>query len=263
MVSTVRRVRESGRIALCGYFLVGFPSPGQFYRIVRAAQRLDIMEFGVPSQAPRLDGPTISKAHDVVVRDRGLDAETSLALVGGLRDLFPPRFVMTYAEDGRHFRGFLRSCVRNDIHGVFAPDIDPREASDVALLARAMDLAFIRFVDSSMPSHVIEQASRDSDMLYVRVAEGMTGSMAALAPADCLELKLLAERARTANPEILLAGGIGIRDPEQVATLACVGLDVAIVGTALVENLELGVDQLAAKVDELRRGTLRPRPLEG
>jgi tryptophan synthase alpha subunit len=237
---------------------VGFPSPGEFYRIVRVAQRLDIMEFGVPSNCPRLDGLTISRAHDVVVHDRGLDTETSLALVGGLRDLFPPRFVMTYAEDGRNYRGFLRSCVRNDIHGVFAPDIGPREARHVASLARAMDLAFVRFVDPAMPPHIVDEASRDCDILYVRVAAGMTGSMATLAPGDCLQLQLLVERARAVNPEILIAGGIGIRDPEQVTTLARVGLDVAIVGTALVENLELGAEQLAAKVDELRQGTLRP-----
>ena len=33
LISTVRKVRESGRIALCGYFLAGFPNPTEFYRV--------------------------------------------------------------------------------------------------------------------------------------------------------------------------------------------------------------------------------------
>jgi tryptophan synthase alpha chain len=256
LLSTVRRVRESGRIALCGYFLVGFPTPKEFYRLVRAAQRLDVVEFGIPSGNPMFDGPAIANAHQVAVCERGLDAETSLALIGGLRDVFPPRFVMTYAEDGRNLRGFLRACLGSNIQGVLAPDLDPSEARDVAFLARAMDLAFLRFVDPDMSQDEIDDAAVMSDVLYLRMAAGSTGGSATFELATCDRVRELLRRIRELNPKILVAGGIGIRRADQITSLATLGFDMAIVGTALVEQLADGPDRLAIKVDELRQATL-------
>jgi len=216
---------------------------------------LDVMEFGIPSRTPWLDGPVIARAHDVAVRQRGLDPETALALIGGLRDLTAPRIVMTYAADGRGHHGFLRSCVSHGIHGVFAPDLDAKEARDVAFLAHAMDLAFVRFVDPTMTWQKVDEAAATSDILYVRTAAGPTGGLAALDADSCHWLSALVKRARKLNTEVILAGGIGIRTSQQVAALGSLDFDMAIVGTALIEQSELGVDSMSAKVDELRQGT--------
>ena len=60
-------------------------------------------------------------------------------------------------------------------------------------------------------------------------------------------------RARLNNPQIIVAGGIGIRHPSQVVNLACMGVDMAVVGTVLVEKVALGAEELSCKVDELRQ----------
>jgi len=44
---------------------------------VRSASRLDVLEFGIPSGCPLLDGPT---SRTVTLGARGLDTETALAL---------------------------------------------------------------------------------------------------------------------------------------------------------------------------------------
>ncbi|HYO87718.1 MAG TPA: tryptophan synthase subunit alpha, partial [Candidatus Limnocylindrales bacterium] len=62
LLSTLRDVRASGRAALCGYFLTGYPNPEDFYRMVRAARDLDVIEFGIPARDPALDGPVIASA---------------------------------------------------------------------------------------------------------------------------------------------------------------------------------------------------------
>src|SRR5687768_3614889 len=48
LLPTLRQVRASGRMALCGYFLAGYPTPDDFYRMARAARGLDVIEFGIP-----------------------------------------------------------------------------------------------------------------------------------------------------------------------------------------------------------------------
>ena len=57
----------------------------------------------------------------------GGDAERALALIGGLRDVRQPRFVMTYSRVGRELDGFLRLCLLNGLHGMLAPDMDEDE----------------------------------------------------------------------------------------------------------------------------------------
>ena len=85
LLHTLRRTRASGRMALCGYFLSGYPTPDDFYRLVRAASDLDVIEFGIPSSNPAMDGPVIATAHEMVVQQRGIGAETALQSRAGVR----------------------------------------------------------------------------------------------------------------------------------------------------------------------------------
>src|SRR5262245_15060214 len=101
LLDTLRQTRQSGRMALCGYFLIGYPTPDAFFRMVRAGRELDVVEYGIPADQPALDGPVIAGAHQIVTGKLGIHAEPALALVGGLRDIPQPRFVMTYAQVGR------------------------------------------------------------------------------------------------------------------------------------------------------------------
>ena len=252
-INTIRQIREARRIALCGYFLVGYPSPKRFFSAVRSASRLDVLEFGIPSGCPLLDGPTIANAHAVTLGARGLDTETALALTSGLVNLELPKFVMSYAEEIRSYAGFLDTCQRNDIHGVFSPDIDNKEAKGVSLHSHSLGMAFVRFVDLSMTTAEIDSATLQSDILYVRIGTSCTGTTAQLCDAECLQLCEVIRRARLNNPQIIVAGGIGIRHPSQVVNLACMGVDMAVVGMVLVEKIALGAEELSCKVDELRQ----------
>ncbi|MBZ0286824.1 MAG: tryptophan synthase subunit alpha, partial [Anaerolineae bacterium] len=132
LIAKLQQTRREGRMALCGYFLVGYPTPDEFFRTVRASVDLDVIEFGIPADEPRMDGPVIASAHQVVTGQRGIHAEPALALIGGLRTLPQPRLVMTYASVGRALDGFLKLCVENEVHGMLAPDIDPVEGGQVA-----------------------------------------------------------------------------------------------------------------------------------
>ena len=94
LIETLHRTRQAGRMALCGYFLVGYPTPDQFFQMVRAAHDLDVLEFGIPADDPLMDGPVIASAHHIVTGQRGIHAEPALALIGGLRNLPQPRIVV-------------------------------------------------------------------------------------------------------------------------------------------------------------------------
>ncbi len=259
LLNTIRDIRASGRMALCGYFLTGYPAPEAFFHAVRTAHDLDVIEFGIPAERPALDGPVIASAHEIVTGQRGLGAETALALIGGLRDIRQPRFVMTYTEVGRALDGFLRLCVANNVHGMLAPDIDPQEGAYVATIARALNLAVFTLLDIRADDETIRRCAELGDIVYLKASAGRTGQSADVAGELHDNLSRAITGIRAIKPAMPVAVGIGLQRPEQVAALAALDVDMAIVGTKLVEHLQQGEQSLVDYIHALRDATWYPK----
>lgn len=259
LLTTLAEIKAAGRMALCGYFLVGYPTPEDFFRMTRAARELDVIEFGIPAHEPSLDGPVIASAHDVVTEMRGLGAETALALIGGLRDLRQPRFVMTYADVGRELDGFLRLCVANDVHGMLAPDLAPFEIDDVIRVARALNLAVFTLCDAREDDETLRLAVERGDIIYLKAAAGRTGQHADLSGKLRIVLQQAMARIRALKPHIPIAVGIGVQRAEDVATLAALGADMVVVGTKIVEHLTTGEAALVDYIHTLKAATVYPQ----
>lgn len=255
LIRTLREIRTGGRIALCGYFLAGYPTPDEFFHAVRAARALDVIEFGIPSVNPALDGPVIARAHEVVTQQRGISAETAMALIGGLRHIPQPRFVMTYTEVGRALSGFLRLCMENNIHGMIAPDIEPEEGLYVKSIAQALNLAVLTLIDARAPDAVLRQRIELGDVVYLKAGTGRTGESADTEQQWSDVLAQAISRIRAIDRETPIAVGIGLQRPDQVATLARLDVDMVIVGTKIIERLQVGEEALVEYIQSLREAT--------
>lgn len=247
-------------MALCGYLLSGFPSPDAFYRAARAARELDVIEFGIPADEPALEGPRIAAAHQVVTQQRGIHAETSLALIAGLKDVKLATFVMTYAAVARNYKGFLERCVECGLSGVIAPDADSEEVSFVAGLARPLGLVSITLLDARANDAELQNRVEYGDIIYVKVSAGPTGQPADLETDLTLRetLRTAISRVRALKPDIAIACGIGISKPGDVRALAALGVDMAIVGTKILERFGAGEKELVEYIAALKRATYYP-----
>jgi tryptophan synthase alpha chain len=256
LIEMLGRTRQAGRMALCGYFLAGYPTPDQFFHMVRAAQDLDVIEFGIPADEPLLDGPVIASAHQIVTGQRGIHAEPALALIGGLRNLPQPRIVMTYASVGRGLAGFLKLCVENEVHGMLAPDIDPAEGAQVAQQARALGLASITLLDARASDEAVRWSVENGDLVYIKAsASATTGQSADVGGELRIILADIIRRVRAVKSSMLVGVGIGLQRPDQVAALASLDVDIAIVGTKIVEHLDVSQDSLVKYIRSLRDAT--------
>lgn len=253
LVGRIREVNAAGRAALCGYFLAGYPDPDAFYRAVRAATALDVLEYGIPLDDPTIDGATIAEAHRVLTRERGIHVEPALALIGGV-DAPQPSFVMTYTQVGRDLGGFLRVCARNGLSGVLVPDIDPEEGRFVAAGARVLGLAVVSLADARASQGELERAALGSDVVYLKVASGPTGKVLELT-SQRQKVGAALTYLRGAKPDLLVAAGIGVQTPEHVAALADLGVNMVVVGTKLVEHTVLGSESLSEYLESLRAAT--------
>lgn len=255
LLLTLKHTRAAGRMALCGYFLAGYPTPDAFYRLVRAARDLDVIEFGIPSANPSMDGPVIASAHEMVVQQRGIGAEAAMALIGGLRHIPQSRLVMTYTDVGRALAGFLRLCVENDIHGMIAPDIEPEEGRYVRTIADALNLAVLTLIDARTPDDILRERITLGDIVYLKAGAGRTGQAADIEGELGAVVADAIQRIRAIDPEMPVAVGIGLQHPRQVAALAKLDVDMAIVGTKLVEKLQDGENALVDYIQSLREAT--------
>jgi tryptophan synthase alpha chain len=258
LLQRLHEICSEGRIALCGYFLAGYPTPDAFYRMVRAARDLDVIEFGIPADVPALDGPVIANAHEIVTRERGIHAEPALALIGGLAEQPQPRFVMTYTSEGRALDGFLRLCVKSGVHGVLVPDIDLNEGAMVATQARNLGLASITLLDIRADEQHVRWSAEYGDVVYLKAAAGQTGGTLSFDEQVRAGLRQTIEQLKAFQPEIGVAVGIGLQTPEQVQQLATFNVDMAVFGTKLVENLSQGENALARYIQSLKAATARP-----
>jgi tryptophan synthase alpha chain len=257
LIAKLQQTRREGRMALCGYFLVGYPSPDEFFRTVRASVDLDVVEFGIPADEPRMDGPVIASAHQVVTGQRGIHAEPALALIGGLRNLPQPRLVMTYASVGRALDGFLKLCVENEVHGMLAPDIDPEEGAYVAQKARALGLASITLLDARATDDAVRWGVENGDLIYIKASSSATTGQSADVGGELRAILAdIIRRVRAIKPSMPVGVGIGLQRPEQVASLARLDVDMAIVGTKIIEHVQTGEDSLVKYIRSLREATV-------
>lgn len=254
LLRKIMSVREANRIALCGYFLVGYSNPEHFLQTVKSVKKLDIIELGIPSSNPIYDGELISKAHQLVINEMGIRSEASFALMSGLRGITCPKFVMTYAHEGRAFRGFLRKCIDNDIQGVFAPDIEPTEAAHVAMLAHSMNIAYVSLITTEMDSKTIVSRALISDIVYLKVSGGKTGQ--AFDFTDHLpKVQTIISLLRSIKPELIISIGIGIQRPEQVVALREMDIDMIIIGTKIMEQMNQGESFLNEFIESVHEST--------
>jgi tryptophan synthase alpha chain len=161
------------------------------------------------------------------------------ALAGARGRFRAPLLLMSYLNPLLAFgvEALPAAARRAGISGFIVPDLPLEESADLGRALLREELALVQFVAPTTPP---DRASRlcaaSEGFLYALTSNGITGRHAAL-PAESLGY-LAGLRRRSPVP---VCAGFGIRERQQVERLAG-HVDGVIVGSALVEALERGVD---------------------
>jgi tryptophan synthase alpha chain len=231
------RLREEGRAGLLAFVTAGDPDRDACLDLMRRlpAAGADIIELGLPSINPWLDGPVIQAAHRRAVAAGG-DAHLALELVRAFRETNQgtPVVAMGYAEALR----------RHTLNRFFA---DAAEAGvDAALIVDASGDDWRAWRgqarDNGIPLIPIAQAE-DDELGWMRdtfEAEGFVYAVASPgksggAPPEVPEVAERLRRIRRVT-DLPLVCGFGIRTTETARALAP-HADGLAVGTAIAERL--------------------------
>jgi tryptophan synthase alpha chain len=233
-------VRAEGDLKLIAYMMAGHPNRKKSQEVGKrlAASGIAALEIGIPFSDPLADGPVIQRAGQVAL-EHGMNVGAALELAQAVAAEGAPVVLMTYinpvlAHDPRRFAA---EAAQAGVSGVIVPDLPVEESEPVAGWLRAASLDTIFMVaPTTAPDRMETICDRSSGFLYCVTVTGITGARKDLPPG----MKELFEtiRGHTALP---IAAGFGISRPEHMKSLRGTA-DAAVVGSAIVGEIERGVD---------------------
>lgn len=258
--ATFTRLRENNRKALVIYMTAGDPSLATSIEAAKACidAGADILEVGIPFSDPLADGPVIQKAM-IRALEGGATFARSLELVKAVRlhNETVPIVLFGYSNPFM-WPGFENSCSmarKAGADGFLVVDLPPEEAQECRDAAAREGLDWISLVaPSSGVDRAKSIAAQATGFLYVISMLGVTGG--ALSSTEGAESMIRA--ARTVS-DLPCCVGFGVRD-EKTAEAAARIADGVVVGTAVVQELEAGMEsgdgpeRVGALVRKLRIG---------
>jgi len=253
------KAAAEGRSVLVGYLPAGYPTVPGAIDAMRAMvdAGVDLVEVGLPYSDPVMDGPVIQRAVQAAL-DAGTRTADVLRTVEAVAATGAPVMVMTYWNPVERYgvQRFARDLSAAGGAGLITPDLLPDEAQEWLAAADAHDLDRVFLVSpSSTDQRLAMTLAHCRGFVYATAVMGVTGTReqtSRVAPQ-------LVARVRATGTTLPVGVGLGVRDGAQAAEVAAYA-DAVIVGSALVDALSRGVDDLVAVAADLASGLRAAAP---
>ncbi|HEY1420982.1 MAG TPA: tryptophan synthase subunit alpha [Candidatus Dormibacteraeota bacterium] len=236
-------VRATGDLKLIGYMMAGHPTKKRSIEVGKrlAASGIAALEIGIPHSDPLADGPVIQRAGQAALQN-GMTVAGALEVAAAVASEGVPVVLMTYINPvlSHDPRRFAAEAAQAGVAGVIVPDLPVEESEPVAgwLRSAALDTIFM-VAPTTSRDRMEDICAHSSGFVYCVTVTGITGARKDLP--EGMEELLADVRKRTKLP---LAAGFGISRPEHMKTLRG-NVDAAVVGSAIVSEIERGGDPVA------------------
>jgi tryptophan synthase alpha chain len=238
----IRTAAAKGAPALIAYLTAGFPRRESFREHLRAiAGAADVIEIGVPFTDPMADGVTIQRA-SLAALEQGVSLRWILAELEAIGAVGVPLLLMSYLNPllALGVERLAEAAARAGVAGFIVPDLPLDESSALRGALEATELALVQMVTPvTEPQRLGQLCAGSHGFVYAVTMTGTTGSHVAVPDAVLGYL----DRVRSSSP-LPVCAGFGIRSREQIERLRG-HVDGVVIGSALVEMLEHGVDPTA------------------
>src|SRR6202171_2663736 len=247
-------LRATGDLKLVGYMMAGHPNKKKSIEVGKrlASSGIAALEIGIPVSDPLAGGPVVPRAGQIAL-EHGMNVAGALEVAAAVAAEGVPVVLMTYinpilAHDPRRFAA---EAAQAGVAGIIVPALPVEESEPVAGWLRAASLDTVFMVAPTTDEDRIESiCDHSSGFVYCVTVTGITGARKEL-PAG---MKELFEKVRR-HTQLPIAAGFGISRPEHMKALRGAA-DAAVVGSAIVHEMDRGGDPVAL-VKELLRAGLR------
>lgn len=251
-------LRARQRCAFSVFLTAGDPSLSCSQRLLESLEGVDLLEIGMPFSDPVADGETIQRSSARALA-QGTKLSDVLRLAQAVREKKPdtPIVLMGYANPVYRLSLplFAEQASASGVDGVILVDLPPEEDAACKSALAEKGIALVRLATPTSDDERLQTICADAEgFLYVVSVVGTTGKK----QADEQQLEALAQRLRR-HTQLPLVAGFGVRDKEQVASVAR-HFDGVVVGSAFVEEVaqSLSCDEAVVrvhkKINTLRQG---------
>ncbi|MHB8620541.1 MAG: tryptophan synthase subunit alpha [Chloroflexota bacterium] len=237
-----------GRPALVCYLPLGDPLLPHGAAQLYAECGVDVLEIGVPSLNPYLDGRVIAASMRRAL-EAGMNRDAAAAAIAGLRRDLPSQALVWMTYPDVVDASFAAGVAASGVDGLLVPVPAPKLAS-LARQVEASGVYPLHFVSHDPSVEEIEAARRARGYVMLQAAPGKTSARSVLLP----ENGQIIRRLRQAGVSAPLALGFGISTPAQARAAVRLGADGVIVGSATVEAALRGPATLRSFLVSLREG---------
>jgi len=250
-----KRCKHENRSALVGYLTAGDPHIQISAKLMLAlAEKVDIIEIGMPFSDPMADGPVIQAASE-----RALAAGTKIAdvfaIAKQIRQAHPDIGIvlMGYANVPYTigFEVFAQQAQASGVDGVLLVDIPAEEVSICAAALQQHDLSQIMLLAPTSTEERIKLAAKVSDgfIYYVSLA-GITGAKMGEVAAIEAHLALIRQ-----HSDLPVCVGFGVKTTKQATDIAQFA-DGVVVGSHFVSQITSHMGDECAMLGNLSKSAL-------
>ena len=235
-------LKKEGRAAFISFLTAGDPDLDTSLKIIKGLPDAgaDIIEIGIPFSDPMADGPAIQASSGRAL-SRGQTLSKTLGMVADFRigDDITPIVLMGYYNPIYKYGvdKFLVDAKKAGVDGLIIVDLPPEEENELCMPALRAGINFIYLTAPTTTDarlgRVLEHAS--GFVYYVSIT-GITGTRSA----NVADVGAAVARIRK-QTDLPVAVGFGINTAQAVKEIAGVA-DAAVVGSALVNTLQAGLD---------------------
>ncbi len=217
---TFRRLKKRSQVAFVPFLIIGDPDLDTTEELLLTLTEAgaDLIEVGIPSHNPIMDGAVIRKAHQRALQ-REIDFHEVFRLIERVSGKASPLILTSYFDVAWGFGlgDLARTCKSSGIEGVIFPDIHLSETTTWLREARRLGLDTIFLINrGSTPNQVRWALKHSRGFIYYASVPGATGPRKKL-PQN-LETAVQHLRTLSRRP---VAVGFGISTPEQVRQPFC------------------------------------------
>ncbi len=219
------------------YFTAGIPQLEDTADIIKTIQDsgADMIEIGMPYSDPVADGPVISQAHELALKN-GMNIEKLFSQLKSIKDEIKiPVILMGYINPvlSFGFEKFCRKCAESGVSGLIIPDLPPIEFEknyQEILEKYHLNFTFLVTPETS-DERILYLDSLSSGFLYAVSSSSTTGNENTVLKNEEYLTRLAVLSLK--NPVLI---GFGIKSKEDFESVT-EKADGGIIGTAFVKIL--------------------------
>jgi tryptophan synthase alpha chain len=237
--AALTKANDNGKVALVPFVTAGYPEKDKFIDMLKSiAAEGDVVEVGVPFSDPMADGVTIQRSSHAAIA-AGVSLHWIIDELKAAGDIGAPVVLMSYLNPllAFGFDALAEQAVAAGVCGFIVPDLPWEESKEFRASLDKYGLALVQLVTPVTPDERLEMLCKGSQgFVYAVTITGITGGDVSLPPAVTGYLDKI-----KSHTDLPVCAGFGVRHAEQVQNLGNHASGV-IVGSALVEKLEAGLD---------------------